>query len=204
MPAMRTHELHPSLVHAPLVLLPAAAALEALAASRPRSRELERAGRTLWWATTCSGLLAGLTGMAASQEIQVDTDHARDLMFVHGLGNLTLVLSALGISVWRSRHHASATSAAAGLVAAGTAIYTAYLGGELVYVHGAGVIRLGGFAAEAPALFSRAAPGRLVRDTGRGLLWLLRRGLRAVSGMERVNRAALGPIAETGAIPAPP
>lgn len=199
---MRTHELHPSLVHAPLVLLPAAALVDLLAASRPRNRGLERAGRALWWATTWSGLVAGLTGMAASQEVQVDSDHARDVMFVHGLGNLTLVLSALGVSVWRSRHRASATSAAAGLVAAGAATYTAYLGGKLVYDHGAGVIRLGGLAAEAPALFSRAAPGRLARDAGRGLLWLLRRARRAISGEQRVDRAALGPIADAST-PAP-
>jgi len=200
--AMRTHELHPSLVHAPLVLLPAAALVDTLAASRPGHRGLERAGCALWWATTWSGLVAGLTGMAASQEIQVDSDHARDLMFVHGLGNLALVLSALGLSAWRSRHRASATSAAAGLVAAGIGAYTAYLGGELVYGHGAGVVRLGGLAAEAPALFSRAAPARLARDAGRGLLWLLRRARRAASGEQRVDRTALGPIAEAST-PAP-
>ncbi len=200
--AMRTHELHPSLVHAPLVLLPAAALVDSLAASRPRSRGLERAGRALWWATTWSGLAAGLSGMAASQEIQLDSDHARDVMFVHGLGNLALVISALGVSTWRSRHRASGTSAAAGLVAAGAALYTAYLGGELVYTHGAGIVRLGGLAAEAPALFSRGAPARLARDAGRGLAWLLRRARRAISGEQRVDRAALGPIAEAGT-PAP-
>ncbi len=200
--AMRTHELHPSLVHAPLVLLPAAAVVDALAASRPRDRALQRAGCALWWATAGSGLLAGLSGMAASQEIQLDNDHARDVMFVHGLGNLALVISALGVSAWRSRHRASATSAAAGLVAAGAALYTAYLGGELVYAHGAGIVRLGGIAAEAPALFSRAAPARLARDAGRGLAWLLRRARRAFSGEQRVDRAALGPIAEAST-PAP-
>ena len=125
-------------------------------------------------------------------------------MFVHGFGNLTLVLSALGVATWRSRHRASPTSAAAGLLAAGAATYTAYLGGELVYAHGAGVIRLGGFAAEAPALFSRAAPGRLARDAARGLLWILRRGVRALSGRQRVDWTALGPIAEAGTAPASP
>lgn len=196
--AMRTHELHPSLVHAPLALLPAAAIVDVLAAARPRNRELDRLGRALWWATAASGLVTGLTGMAASQEIQLDTDHARDMMFLHGLGNLGLVVSALGVAAWRSRHRGSATSAAAGLLAAGVATYTAYLGGELVYAHGAGVVRLGGAAAEAPALFSRAAPGRLVRDAVGGLSWLLRRGARALSGRERVDRSALGPIAEAG------
>ncbi len=197
--SLRVHELHPSLVHAPLALLPTAALVDLLSAIRRGDPGLERAGRGLWWATAGSGLLAGLAGMAASQEIQLDTDHARDVMFVHGLGNLTLVLSALGVSLWRSRHRASMTSAAAGLAAAIVATYTAYLGGELVYTHGAGVIRLGGAAAEAPALLSRAAPGRLARDAVRGLAWLVRRAGRAVTGRQRVDRSALGAIAEAGA-----
>jgi uncharacterized membrane protein len=195
---LRTHELHPALVHAPLALLPTAAIVDLVSALRPGDPGLERAGRTLWWATAGSGLVAGLTGMAASQEIELEHDHARDVMFVHGLGNLTLVLAALGVSLWRGRHHASMTSAATGLVAAVAASYTAYLGGELVYTHGAGIVRLGGAAAEAPALFSRRAPGRLARDAARGLAWLLRRAGRAFTGRERVDRSALGAIAKAG------
>ncbi len=195
---LRVHELHPSLVHLPLALLPTAAVVDLISALRPGEAGLERAGCALWWATAGSGLLAGLAGMAASQEIQLDTDHAREVMFVHGLGNLGLVLSAFGVSVWRSRHRASPTSAAAGLAAAIAANYTAYLGGELVYTHGAGIVRLGGAAAEAPALLSRAAPGRLARDAVRGLSWLVRRAGRAVTGRQRVDRTALGAIAEAG------
>ncbi len=196
--SMRTHELHPSLVHAPLVLLPAAAMVDLLAALSPRDRRLDRAGAGLWWGTVAAGLAAGLAGMAASQEIELRDERARDRMFVHGIGNLALLLSALGVASWRSRHPASLTSAATGVLAAGAATYTAYLGGELVYSDGAGVRRLGGAAAESPALFSRGAPGRLGRDAVRGLRWLLARGLEAVSGRRRVDRTALGPIAEAG------
>jgi uncharacterized membrane protein len=196
--SMRTHELHPSLVHAPLVLLPAAAMVDLLAALSPRDRRLDRAGAGLWWGTVAAGLAAGLAGMAASQEIELPDERARDRMFVHGIGNVALLLSALGVASWRSRHRASLTSAATGLLAAGAATYTAYLGGELVYSDGAGVKPLGGAAAAAPALFSRQAPGRLGRDAVRGLRWLLSRGLEAVSGRRRVDRGALGPIAEAG------
>lgn len=202
---IRTHELHPSLVHAPLVFLPAAATVDLLAALSPRDRRLDRLGRNLWWATAGGGLVVGLAGMAASQEIEVANDRARDRMFLHGIGNLALVLSAFGVASWRSRNHASFTSAATGLLAAGAAMYTAYLGGELVYSHGAGVKTLGGAAAEAPALLSREAPGRLARDAVRGLGWLLTRGWRAVTSRQRVDRSALGPIAEVGtAAPAHP
>lgn len=202
---LRTHELHPAMVHAPLVFLPAAALVDLLAAMSPRDRRLDRAGRNLWWGTAAGGLLAGLAGMAASQEIELPDDRARDRMFVHGIGNLALVLSAIGVASWRTRNRASLTSAATGLAATTVAIYTAYLGGELVYSHGGGVKPLGGAAAESPPLFSREAPGRLAQDAVRGLLWLASRGWRAVTSRQRVDRAALGPIAEAGtAAPAHP
>jgi uncharacterized membrane protein len=198
---IRTHELHPSIVHAPLVLLPAAAVIDLLATLSPRDRRLDRASRRLWWATAGGGLVVGLSGMAASQEIELRSDHARDMMFVHGIGNLTIVLSAFGIAAWRARNRASFTSAMAGFAAAGAAIYTAYLGGELVYSHGAGVKTLGGAAADAPPLFSREGPARLARDAARGLRWLLSRGYRAVTRQQLVDRNALGAIATAGLPP---
>ncbi len=201
---LRTHELHPSVVHAPLALLPAAAVVDLLAALSPRDRRLDRMGRGLWWATAGGGLFVGLTGMAASQEIELRSDRARDMMFLHGIGNFGLVLSALGVAAWRARNRASLTSAAAGLLATGAALYTAYLGGELVYSHGAGVKPLGGAAAETPALFSAAGAARLSRDAVRGLGWLLSRGWRAVTERQKVDRGALGAIAERAAAPEQP
>jgi uncharacterized membrane protein len=195
---MRTHELHPSIVHAPLVLLPATAIVDLLAALRPFDRRLDRAGRRLWWGSAGGALLVGLTGMAASQEIELRDERGRDMMFLHGIGNFGLVLSAFGVAAWRARHRASLTSAAAGLLASAASVYTAYLGGALLYSQGAGVMVLGGAPAEAPALFSARAPGRLARDAVRGLRWLLTRGGRALTGRQKVDRAALGAIAEAG------
>jgi uncharacterized membrane protein len=193
--AMSTHELHPSLVHAPLTLLPAAAIVDLIAAATG-DRAFDRMGRILWWATAATGLGAGLAGMAASQEIEVPHDHARDMMFLHGIGNVTLVASALGVATLRSRRRASFTTGLAGLAAAGAAVYTAYLGGELVYSHGAGVKAVGAGQNRSPPLFSREAPGRLARDAGRGLSWLARRAWGALTGRQKVDRAALGPIGE--------
>ncbi len=201
---MRTHELHPAVVHAPLALIPAAAVVDLLAALHPLDRRLERAARRRWWAPAGGALVVGLTGMAASQEIELRSDRARDMMFLHGIGNFGLVLSAFGVAAWRARNSASLTSAAAGLLAAGASIYTAYLGGELVYSHGAGVKPLGGAAAQAPALFSAQGATRLTRDAGRGLSWLLSRGWRAVTEREKVDRGALGPIADEAAAPEQP
>jgi uncharacterized membrane protein len=202
--ALRTHELHPSVVHAPLVLIPLAAGVELLGALRPRDRRLDRFGRRLWWSTAGGGLFVGLTGMAASQEIELSSEEARDKMFLHGIGNLALVLTAFGVATWRSTHRPSFTSAASAILATVASTYTAYLGGDLVYAHGAGVKALGGASARNPALFSREAPGRLARDAYRGLSWLLRRAGRAVTGKQKVDRHALGAIGEvgTGAEPA--
>ena len=201
---LRTHELHPSSVHVPLVLLPAAALVDLAAALSPRDRRLDRFGRGLWWATAGGGLLVGLAGMAASQEIELRSDRARDMMFLHGIGNLTIVLSAFGVAAWRARNRASLTSAAAGLLASSAVIYTAYLGGQLVYSHGAGVKALGGAAAKTPPLLSAEGATRLARDAGRGLSWLLVRGWRAVTERQKVDRGALGPIAEKAAAPEQP
>jgi uncharacterized membrane protein len=200
---MRTHELHPSLVHAPLVLLPATAVVDLLAAVRPLDRRLDRTARRLWWMTAGGALLVGLTGMAASQEIDPGSRRARDVMFLHGAGNLGLVVAAFGVATWRMRHRASFTSAFAGVAASLASLYTAYLGGELVYSHGAGVKALGGTAAEAPPLFSAAAPGRLARDAGRGLAWLLSRGRRAAAGREAIDRGALVRAGDGAGEPAP-
>jgi len=199
-----THDLHPALIHAPLALLPAAALVDVLATLRRRDRRLDRMGARLWWATAGAGLGAGLAGMAASQEIDLADDRARDVMFLHGFGNFTVVLTALGLAAWRSRNRADLTSASAGVLAAGAAIYGAYLGGELVYTHGAGVKRPGGRAAANPPLFSREAPARLAVDALRGLGWLFDRARLAVSGRERVDRTALGPIATAGTGAEPP
>ena len=51
---MLTHELHPSLVHAPLGLLPTAAIVDLSAAFYPRAHPLHRLGRNLWWATAAT------------------------------------------------------------------------------------------------------------------------------------------------------
>lgn len=198
---MLTHELHPALVHAPLALLPTAAIIDLSATYLRPSHPLHRVGRNLWWATAASGLLAGLAGMAASQEIDLteaaaDPDRAQDRMFLHGMGNLLIVSAALGVAVYRSRRPANLTSAISGLAATGAAVWTAYLGGELVYAHGAGVKAMGAGQQRVPALFSRQAPGRLARDAVRGLGWIASRASAAFSGRRKIQREALGPIAE--------
>lgn len=204
--ALRVHELHPILVHAPLVLLPAAAIVDVAAAtsrSRVRRFALDRAGRRLWWVAVGSGIAAGLAGMAASQEIRLDDDAAKDAMWLHGMGNVGLLAAGGALGAWRRSHRATPLTAALGASAVGAALYTAWFGGELVYTHGAGVKGLppGARAGveESPHLLSASAPWRFVRDAFRGMAWLFGRGARLAT---RKAPLASGAV-QGGATPMP-
>jgi uncharacterized membrane protein len=190
----RVHELHPTLIHAPLALLPTTVIVD-LAATFSGDRKLDKAGRTLWWGVVGSGLLAGVAGMAASQEVKADK-HPRDMMFLHGLGNVTLVVGAVGLALWRASHRASLFSNLVGLGAFAFASYTGWLGGEMVYTHGVGVKELtmkdGELDELSPRLFSRQAPARILRDAVKGLGWLLGRARRVFSGLEQLDPSAYG------------
>jgi type IV pilus assembly protein PilN len=119
---MQLHELHPSLVHAPLTLLPAAALVDVMAASasgRLRRRVLDRIGRSLWWAGVGAAALAGVAGMAASQEVRAEDPRAHDAMWLHGMGNVGVLLAGGGLAAWRSAHRVTTASAALGASAVG-------------------------------------------------------------------------------------
>jgi uncharacterized membrane protein len=189
------HELHPMLVHAPLVLLPVSAGVELRAATArwPKCVVLDRVGRRLWWGTAGAALGAGLAGFAASREVRVEDQRAEDAMFVHGLGNFTLVLAALGVASWRTTHRASLATAALGLGAVGASLYTAWLGGNLVYAHGLGVKSSFAGAGELTPLFSARAPGQLARDAAAGVSWLVGRAFRTARGRQPIHQPAITP-----------
>ncbi|MFY0564994.1 DUF2231 domain-containing protein [Archangium lansingense] len=191
---MRVHELHPTLIHAPLALLPSTVVVDLTAALTGDPR-LDKAGRTLWWTTAASGLLAGFAGMAASQEVKADR-HSRDMMFLHGLGNVGVVLGAFGVAVWRTGHRSSLVSSLVGLGSFALAAYTGWLGGEMVYTHGVGVKELTMKGEDldllSPSLTSRQAPARLLRDAVKGLGWLLGRARQVFTGRERLDPSAFG------------
>ncbi|HEX5749188.1 MAG TPA: DUF2231 domain-containing protein [Archangium sp.] len=191
---MRVHELHPTLIHAPLALLPSTVVVD-LTAALTGNEKLDSAARTLWWTTAASGLLAGFAGMAASQEVKADR-HSRDMMFLHGLGNVGLVLGAFGVAAWRTGHRSSLFSSLVGLGAFAMAAYTGWLGGEMVYTHGVGVKELTMKGEDldllSPSLASRQAPARLLRDAVKGLGWLLGRARQVFSGREQLDPSAFG------------
>jgi uncharacterized membrane protein len=193
--AMKLHELHPTMIHAPLVLLPAAAAVDLVAAQSGR-RSTACLGAKLWWWGSGAGLLAGLAGMAASQEVKGGDPEVDDAMYLHGIGNLGLVIAAAGMAIFRSNRRPSITSATIGLAACGAAIYTAYLGGELVYGSGVGVKAMSekaksGVQPGVPDLLSAEAPLRLLADAAKGLAWLLGRTVELIRGEKPLEKGAL-------------
>jgi uncharacterized membrane protein len=192
---MHIHELHAASTHAPLVLLPAAALVD-LAATLSGDRRQAALGRKLWWLGVGAGALAGVAGLAASQEIKAEDPRSEDMMWLHGAANFAIVLGATGIALWRSFRRPSLGAAAAGLGACGVALYTAYLGGEMVYARGVGIRTMPWIAPtgvrRSPPVLSAAAPGMFLRDAVRGLAWLFRRTLRVLAGRHPVNHGAYG------------
>ena len=193
--AMHIHELHAASTHAPLVILPAAALVD-LAAAVSGDRGQAALGRKLWWLGVGAGALAGVAGLAASQEIRADDARSEDMMWLHGAANFAIVLGATGIALWRTFRRPSVGAAAIGLGACTAALYTAYLGGEMVYAHGIGVRNMPWIAPtgvrRSPSVLSPSAPGTFLRDVVKGFAWLVRRTARALSGRQPVHRGALG------------
>lgn len=189
---MRVNELHPSSIHFPLALLPLAAATDAVAVSRS-DPFLDGTGRFLWSAGVAGALVAGVTGFAASQEALPKTEHERDALAVHGLVNLGVTIAGLGFTTWRVRNRPTALSTAIGAAACGLAVYSAWVGGELVYGSGLG-IRPADSATEGassdernPRVLSARAPFVLARDAVRGALWLGRIAVGLVGARQQVE-----------------
>jgi uncharacterized membrane protein len=206
MSKMLLHELHPSLVHAPLALLPTATVADLLALGTG-DRAWEKVGRRLWVAGTTSALFAGLAGLAASQEVRAQSPAVRDMMFLHGAGNALISLGALGVTLWRLGHRPTLAQCAVAVGAVGAAVYTASLGGKMVYEHGVGINAMPEEAAQGtrkgPPLLSREAPAALLRDAAAGLRWVLARAGGLLNRKQPLHPGARGFGAVHAREPAP-
>ena len=49
-----------------------------------------------------AGVLAGVTGLAASQEIKAEDPRSEDMMWLHGAANFAILLGATGLALWRT------------------------------------------------------------------------------------------------------
>ncbi|TMA16918.1 MAG: DUF2231 domain-containing protein [Deltaproteobacteria bacterium] len=192
--AIRLHELHPTLIHAPLGLLPVAAGLDLVCALK-HDRFLDHTARTLWSLGTLGGLAAGATGLAASQEVKITDQNVEQAMLIHGLGNVIVTLGAASMLGFRAKHRPTITSAFVALGAVAATLFTGWLGGELVYARGVGVKRMAAAQGEgvkdSPELVTRESPSRFLKDVANGFVWAMRGAKKVATGEERLTRRAL-------------
>jgi uncharacterized membrane protein len=192
---MLLHELHPSVVHAPLALLPTAAVADLIAVTTG-DKAWAKVARRVWVAGTLSGVFAGVAGLAASQEVRLDSPRARDMTFLHGVGNAVILMGAMGVTAWRLKREPTVTTTVLGLAACGLALYTASLGGKMVYELGVGINPMPEDSPQGtlkgPPLLSARAPVALVKDALQGVKWLASRARELLTGARPLAPGAEG------------
>lgn len=135
---MRLQEVHPSVVHMPIAFLPVtiAADIAGKVTGRPTLLNVGKWGMAL---TVGSAALAGITGLIAQEEVRAE-GRAHDLLVTHRNINVGVLAIATAMMVRRFRRkRPSLRYLATGLGAIGVVLYSAYLGGKMVYEHGVGV-----------------------------------------------------------------
>jgi uncharacterized membrane protein len=202
--AMRLQEVHPSIVHFPIALLPLAIGADLLARATGSER-LARIGRTLMPLAAASAAVSAMTGLVAQEEVQAEGD-AYDLLATHRSLNVSLVTLTTAMATWRlGRERAGAGYLALGLAGLGAMTYSAYLGGKMVYEHGLGVRPADGLRdGDSPEILPSTA-GEVARRVGRDLergvtsaLDDLRKGdVLPALGKRHENPAATPPHART-------
>lgn len=140
---MRLQEIHPSLVHYPITLLPVSIGSDLLGRVTG-SRSLLQMGKWCMALTALTGTASALSGLVAQEEVEL-TPEARELLITHRTLNIGLVGIAAGMTIRRlRRERPSLRYLLAGLAGVGALYYSAYLGGRMVYGHGVGVAAAGG------------------------------------------------------------
>ena len=170
--AMRTHEIHPMLVHFPLALLPTAIAADAIGAMTD-NRALMETGRTLMPLAVASMAATGVAGFAAQEEVRAEGE-AHDMLVTHRNLNVGLLLMSAGLAVLRSGQERPGPGyLLAGLAGAALMTYSGYLGGKMVYRHGVGVGAAEGYDPERSPRIERGHLGEAARiaatDVARGV-----------------------------------
>lgn len=141
LPIPKPWELHPMLVHFPIAFLLGGVVLLLWARRRP-SETLHRMGAGLLLAGMILGWTAAAAGGLAYFTVPAHTEEGHALMYWHlGLGLAMLaVFTWLSIVRWRRRTTAAHNShLVAALVGSVLLMLTGYVGGSIVYHHGAGV-----------------------------------------------------------------
>jgi uncharacterized membrane protein len=155
---LRLHEVHPSVVHFPLTLVPLTLALDAVGWLTGRRAFCETA-RALMPVAAASALVAGTAGLLAQESVRAE-GKAHDLLVTHRNLNLGLTAAVTGMAALRvTRDEPSAGYLLTGLLGVAGMLYTAYLGGKMVYARRVGV--------EPDGVRPGASPPLAMRDIGR-------------------------------------
>lgn len=167
----RLQEIHPSVVHLPIAVLPLALGADLLG-TLTGSRALSAVGRALMPIAAVSAAAAAVTGLVAQEEVNA-TGPAADILVTHRTINLALTALATLMAARRwGEDRAGSAYLALGLAGLGALSYSAYLGGKMVYEHGVGVkpadgLRTGDSPALSPAEIPSAAQ-RVLADLKHG------------------------------------
>src|SRR5690606_11711924 len=96
---MRLQELHPSMVHYPIALLPVSLVADALGLLT-RNRSLLEVGRLTMPVAAVSAAVAGVLGLIAQESVELD-DEAMDMLISHRTLNLGLIGLGAAMAVKR-------------------------------------------------------------------------------------------------------
>ncbi len=136
--AMRLHELHPSLSHYPVALLPVSVGCDICGVWMNNDNYLT-VGRMTMPMMAASAAVAGVAGILAQEEVIADDDGSEMLKTHRNLNLATLgITSAMAVYRLR-RHRPSMIYLTLGIGATAMVAYSAYLGGKMVYQKGMGV-----------------------------------------------------------------
>jgi len=173
--SLSVHELHAATYHAPLALLPSAAAVDFAAAlvGGDNRTPLSRLGRLLWWLAASAGIASAVAGLAAIPKCREDTTEGhrllRDMIRLHSVEGTALILIEVAIAVRRTFHRPRGTESLATLVASTAGTFAAFLGATRARRQRQSRTPASGSV----AVLSRAAPRNLLQEAARGLRWLI-------------------------------
>lgn len=152
--AIRLQEMHPAIVHLPIVLFPLAVGADLLG-SATKNKSLLWLGQTAICLAAAGAVASAVTGLIAGEEVNVK-GASQDMLITHRNLNFIATVVATGMALWRvNRRKPNAAYLGTGAAGTGILAYTAYLGGKLVYDVGVGVEPAHGvYRSDAPALKS--------------------------------------------------
>jgi uncharacterized membrane protein len=162
---LRLHEVHPSVVHFPLTLVPLTLALDAIGWLTDRPAFCDTA-RALMPVAAGSAMVAGAAGLLAQESVRAE-GKAHDLLVTHRNLNIGLTAAVTGLAAMRMRRsEPTAGYLLTGLLGVMGMMYTAYLGGKMVYARRVGVEPDGVRPGESPP-FGLRNIGRVARTSAR-------------------------------------